>query len=154
MKQQVRINFLNWRPDQEPLGHDGLYVADNVLHETEGYKQVKVVPEADWTLNGLNYTMTAIQVRQIGSLRDSSISNKIVATLRGGAVPRLDVANADSGGQLTFLAFATAPATVYGITAFQVAELNGYAVTCAQAEALETGGTAMTLNLSGYVALT
>ncbi len=35
---QLRLNFLNWRPDQDEFNTDGLQVADNVIHETEGYK--------------------------------------------------------------------------------------------------------------------
>ena len=34
---QVKFNFINWRPDAEDMGNDGLVTADNVLHQPEGY---------------------------------------------------------------------------------------------------------------------
>jgi len=38
---QVRLNFLNWRPDAEDFGNDGLTIATNVLHDTEGYIETR-----------------------------------------------------------------------------------------------------------------
>lgn len=50
---EVRINFLNWRPDAEDIGNDGLITADNVIHDTEGYKQIGLVT------NGAVSTLTS-----------------------------------------------------------------------------------------------
>ncbi len=41
MTQQVRINFLNWRPDQEDFAHDGLETCDGVYHQPDGYKEFR-----------------------------------------------------------------------------------------------------------------
>jgi hypothetical protein len=37
----VRYNFLNWQPDQEDYANDGLSVADNVIHNPDGYQEVR-----------------------------------------------------------------------------------------------------------------
>ena len=54
---QLRLNFLNWRPDIEDTQHDGLSIAQNVLHDTEGYKEVRAMntgaPLASSSLNVL-----------------------------------------------------------------------------------------------------
>ena len=43
---QIRFNFLNWRPDMEDTEHDGLSIAQNVLHDTEGYKPSRTMSTA------------------------------------------------------------------------------------------------------------
>ena len=37
---QLKVNFLNWRPDQDEYQLEGLTKAQNVVHDTEGYKPV------------------------------------------------------------------------------------------------------------------
>ncbi|MHC4361852.1 MAG: hypothetical protein ACYSTZ_03410 [Planctomycetota bacterium] len=37
----IRFNFIDWRPDADDFGNKGLTVADNVVHDSEGYKQSK-----------------------------------------------------------------------------------------------------------------
>ena len=65
---EVRVNFLNWRPDQEPSTHDGLNVADNLLHDTEGYKSLPMQTGFSTTnpLSGNDFSWISVQVRPIG----------------------------------------------------------------------------------------
>jgi hypothetical protein len=60
-------------------------------------------------------------------------------------------------GDTTFFTnaqWATSVATVYGITAFNVAQLNDDIVICANAEAAFTGGTLTSINITGYLTVT
>lgn len=74
MTQQVRINFLNWRPDQEDTEHDGLVKAENVIHETEGYKEVHLATAGAFaTTGGLaasTATIASCVAKPVGSQGD------------------------------------------------------------------------------------
>ena len=48
----MRISFLNWRPDLEDEAHDGLSVADNVVHEPEGYKPIHLGSAGSFATTG------------------------------------------------------------------------------------------------------
>lgn len=37
---QLKTNFLNWRPDADEYDNDGLTKANNTVHDTEGYKPI------------------------------------------------------------------------------------------------------------------
>lgn len=49
---KVRVDWLNWRPDLEDTEYEGLTVADNVIHEPEGYKAVHLASAGTFTTTG------------------------------------------------------------------------------------------------------
>ena len=49
---EVRINFLNWNPDSEDENNKGLTVADNVLHDSEGYKPLHLASAGSFATTG------------------------------------------------------------------------------------------------------
>ena len=49
---QIRTNFLNWMPDAEDTATQGLTVADNVVHETEGYKLIGLGSAGSFSTTG------------------------------------------------------------------------------------------------------
>jgi hypothetical protein len=71
---EVRLNFLNWRPDQEDAAHDGLNVAQNVIHEPEGYKPVHLGSAGSFATTGSlaasTGTILSIVAKPVGSLDD------------------------------------------------------------------------------------
>ena len=160
---EVRLNFLNWRPDQEAFGHDGLVVADNVIHDTEGYKQVtRNTDTARSTIIGAP-TSSALQVRPMGSVRDALQANKMACRIGGLPATQMSVtfhigigqtaANV-TGVSATFAhtgGTATPCASQQAITSFQVCELNDYLFVTAHGEGLAAGGTAVSANLTAYL---
>lgn len=49
---EVRINYLNWNPDSEDEANKGLTIADNVLHDTEGYKPLHLASTGSFATTG------------------------------------------------------------------------------------------------------
>ncbi len=71
----MRLNFINWRPDMEDVGNDGLTVADNVIHEPEGYKPIHLASAGGFvTTGGLgasSATILSIVSKQVGAQNDT-----------------------------------------------------------------------------------
>jgi hypothetical protein len=155
-----RFEFLNWRPDLEDTEYEGLTVADNVVHDVEGWKEVKFVTDgavstitsAGNILFTTGQTIGAMQIRQLGNIFDTSDSNKVAAYLRDAVGPQFVVdffntttPQSTSGSLMT---------SGYAITGFQVAELNKTIVVCAQATGTAASGTAVALNITGHTSIT
>ena len=66
MTQEIRRDFLNFQPDIEDFGNEGLVKADNVTHEPEGYKEVRQLATAS-VVQAIGFTTTAIDVRPLGA---------------------------------------------------------------------------------------
>ena len=66
---QVRFDFLNLAPDMEDTENQGLTVAQNVVHDTEGYKPVHLGSAGSFaTTGGLaasNATVTSIIAKRM-----------------------------------------------------------------------------------------
>ena len=156
---EIRLNFLNWRPDMEPSGHDGLTEADNVLHDTEGYKQLRVATSgAAATAAASANTLGSVQVRQLGSKQDTSEDNKMACYLvvanPSGVGVRIQVGSSTFNSESTLTASAGTAhpvATGGAITAFEVCELNDYVFITAQGEGEAAGGTALSGNVTAYM---
>ena len=147
---EVRRDFLNWRPDRDEFDSEGLQVADNVLHDVEGYKQTRYATDgAASTLNGTSgVTITSFQARQVGSLRDSSSDNKIglSATVSG-----LKIQSYGASVPQTTVSFATAATSGVAIRAFQVTELGDNAFVAAEVRGVAASGTEVSANFTGYI---
>lgn len=70
---RIRIDFLNWRPDQDEFNTDGLQVADNLLHDTEGYKQV-TGPNTATPLGTTSIEAVWVQSDPLGGLENATVN--------------------------------------------------------------------------------
>lgn len=121
---QVRLNFLNWQPDLEDEANQGLTVAQNLVHEPEGYKSIHLASAGSFaTTGGLaasSATVTSIVTKPVGASGDlfcAWISND---TLHVG-INGVTSAAVTTGYPLSF---ATTGAN-QAITAFDVCEYAG-----------------------------
>ena len=71
---ELRLNFLNYRPTQEDVNHDGLTVANNVLHEPEGYKQTYLRSASAFSTTGglgaSNASVSSVFAKPVGAQGD------------------------------------------------------------------------------------
>jgi hypothetical protein len=166
MTQQVRTNFLNWRPDREALGNDGLTVAENVIHDSDGYKPLHKQSAGAFATTSAFTATFGLAVKSVYLKPLSKSDRHGVAALV--ALP----------GPMVALALGVTEENVFGIAgtnsatllvqsqvnsstllsagacrllSFSIAELEGAAVFVAQAEADLAGGTVQSLNASGIV---
>ena len=59
---ELRFTFLNWRPDVEDTEHDGLTIANNVIHETEGFKPAHLASAGTFaTTGGLGASVATVR---------------------------------------------------------------------------------------------
>ena len=128
---QLRLNFLNWRPDIEDTQHDGLSIAQNVLHDTEGYKEVRAmntgVPLASSSLNVLQIAVAPF--RGAVSATVTSVSDNrgyfAAAIVDPGATATVLQAGLFDGWTGGYAATATgAHYSTTSLQAFEFAELN------------------------------
>ncbi|NJN46757.1 MAG: hypothetical protein HC808_10085 [Candidatus Competibacteraceae bacterium] len=150
----LRIDFLNWRPDQEVFGNDGLTQADNVIHDAEGWKPVHLASSGSFaTTGGLaasNATVLSLVAKPVGAQGDvfcAWLANQTTPTLHVGINGATETTSATGYP----LAFATA-VTGAEIWAFDVCELNGKVVWTVEARA-QTSSPATTVSLAfaGYM---
>lgn len=154
----VAVDFLNWRPDQDgQLGHDGLYLATNVLHSEGGWVHAKAHTAGALTnasIMGLN-TLSALRVREFGgtdvNFAPVAISGASTTTAAltvgwyksggiGGNVPHTSV----TFGTLSSL-------TTPWIEVASVAELgNNYVISAVGGASLLSGGSTV-LSINGTV---
>jgi len=119
---EVRLNFLNWRPDADEFGNDGLTVAKNVVHDTDGYKPIYVATAyAAATSTAVSSTVPSLQVRPIGSGTQT-----LRAWISGDQINvGIDGVTATSAVTGYPISFATA-SSYRNITFFDVCEAPGY----------------------------
>ena len=151
---QIRTEFLNWRPDAEDFGNDGLTKAQNVVHDTEGWRPIHVKTSTSFaTTNGLAAsaaTILSLVAKPIGTQGDL-----LCAWISSSATPTLNVGQ--NGITMTSnttgypLSFATL-GTSHEIYAFDVTETSdGRTFFTVEARQTETGGTVKTLTHCGYL---
>lgn len=116
-----RIKFLNWLPDLEDEEHQGLTVADNVVHEPEGYKPIHLISASSFaTTGGLaasNATVLSAVAKPVGSGNDLLVAWLANGTLHVG-LNGVTAASDTTGYPLTFSTVAASGE----ITVFDVCE--------------------------------
>lgn len=120
----MRISFLNWRPDLEDETHDGLSVADNVVHEPEGYKPIHLASAGTFaTTGGLaasNATVLSAVAKPVGNADDLLVAWIANGQLHVG-LNGVTAASDTTGYPLSFATVAVSGE----ITAFDVCESYG-----------------------------
>ncbi len=126
---EFRFNFLNWAPDLEDTEHDGLTVADNVIHEPEGYKPTYLMSAGAFSTTGglaaSTATVLSIVTKPVGSQDDvfSAWLTGEPATIHVGINGVTATANTSAQGSLTGYPLSFSTAGTNGIIyAFDVCE--------------------------------
>ena len=140
---QVKYNFLNWAPDLEDHEHNGLAIAENVLHDSNGYYPIKIQTAGAFSTGtpagaGFGIAYSDIKVKPFGNAGELTFAaiqydTATTNTFRIGVV----------GTGFTAVNFATlASVGACWIKSFDVCELGQRVVISAQAEgSLLSGGT-------------
>jgi hypothetical protein len=150
----IRVNFLNWSPDAEDVGNEGLTTADNVIHETEGYKPVHLASSGTFaTTGGLaasSGTILSVVSKPVGNQGDL-----FCAWLTDATTPALYVgingetaATSATGHPLAFSTAVTSPE----IYAFDVCEYGGKILWTVEAQgSASSPATTMSIAFAGYM---
>jgi len=149
----VRVNFLNWRPDAEDVGNDGLTKADNVIHDVEGYRPAHLASSGAFSTTGglaaSSATVLSVVAKPVGSQGDlfcAWVADATVPTLHVG----INGVTATTSATGYPLAMATA-ATDAEIYAFDVCEYGGSIVFTVEAQATDASATALSYAFTGYM---
>ena len=155
---QVRVNFLGWRPDQDEYATEGLITAENVLHDTEGYKPLKMqtagaFSASTWYSLDTLSSIRSMQIRAVGLG-----NNRMAAIAEDGSSGVADLSIGAEGEGSAFTSISTATlASAGGVRckAFSVAELESGAFLMAAAWTADiTGGASTIYSLTGEVTYT
>lgn len=165
---QIRVNFLNWRPDLDATSHDGLAGASNVLHSEDGYKPIHVQTAAAFAtttaFTGMPSSVLSVQLRPLGTSGRYLVGALIPSA--GNTTVSLAVGVTDTdfvsatvlASGFTGTTATSATVNLVGGTvpeaefvAFSVAELEGSAFVVAKANVTLEAGTETSLNVSGTV---
>jgi len=160
---QAKFDFLNWRPDAEDLRNPGLITADNVIHDTEGYKEYKTPTSGAFASNSSLGTCGSVVFRPVGTngqyvgawLADATH----LGSLKYTANFKLGLFNSSYSLTSTYTSMASATLrsqyTLNSVTSFEVCEYGDLIFMAAEAQCtayLTVNGT-VTLNATGYATL-
>jgi len=148
---EVRFNFLNYNPDTEDTENQGLSVAQNVVHDTEGYKPVHLGSAGSFaTTGGLAAsaaTVTSIIAKPVGDGNDLFCAWIAGDTLHVG-LNGVTAAAATTGYPVSFATTGSSQE----IVSFDVTELAGKIFFAAQAQQSQAAPVATaTLTTTGYM---
>lgn len=148
---QVRTNFLNWRPDAEDVGNDGLTEANNLLHDTEGYKPLHLGTSTAFStvLAASASTVLSIVAKPVGAQGDL-----FCAWLSGGSTPALNVGV--NGVTATSSATGYPPSFAVAVTdpqiwAFDVTEYAGKICFTVEAQGADASASAVSVAFAGLM---
>lgn len=150
---EIRLNFLNWRPDQEPSTHDGLHAVDNLYHVETGYRGLKMQTAGAFaTSTPLGSTQTAfrdLQVKIAGPGRDKIFCGLVSSS--GNTTVSLHF-GVNGSSMITAVSSTTMlSAAACRIKSFCIAEYEQYVLLTGLASYEQQGGT--TVNLKESVLL-
>lgn len=144
---ELRFNFLNFNPDTEDTQNQGLTVAQNVVHDTEGYKAVHLGSAGSFaTTGGLGAsvaTVTSVIAKPVGSGSDLFCAWIANDTLHLG-LNGVTSASVTTGFPVSFATTGSSQE----IVAFDVTEFAGKIFFVAQAQQTQTTPSAVATVLS------
>lgn len=154
----MRINFLNWRPDAEDVGNDGLTTADNVIHDVEGYRPVHLASASTFATTGglgatTDDTVLSVVAKPVGAQGDffcawvaDSTTPRVHVGLNG--VTATTTATNYANGTAVALPAAATDAQIW---AFDVCEYGGKILWTVEARGTDAGSTAVSVAFAGYM---
>lgn len=155
---QLRTNFIGWQPDQDEYSPEGLITANNVLHDTEGYKPlymqtVGAFGVSTWYSGSTLHSVRSMQIRSVGAG-----NNRVAALAVDASGTTADLSIGVEGEASAFTTVTTATlASVGGIRckAFSVGELeSGVFLICAAWGASLAAGGSTLYSITGEVTYT
>lgn len=168
---QVKFNFLNWRPDAEDDGHDGLVTADNVYHQPEGFKAFQSPTAGAFATNTSLGTCPSVVFRPVGT-RGQYVGAWLHNATAAGVGYTIDMSvglfSRGAESQMltligTYTTYSTSTITNQytgnNISALEVTEYKDYIFFTAEAQlpaatVLNPGGAPrITINSAGYAAI-
>ncbi len=160
MLSKLRKDFLNWKPDSEAFSNEGLTVADNVLHDTAGYKAIKAQSGGAFQLTEfyVGQTLASVRSMQIRAIGDRK---NFVAAIAQDAVTSAAMGHLSIGAEGDSTAFAVATTAALAsagsvrVKSFSVAELGvGAFVACASFSAELATGSSTVYSITGDITYT
>ena len=145
---RVTVPFLNWRPDAEDVGNDGLTKADNVVHDTEGYRPIHLASSGAFSTAIPQFVLSAV-AKPVGSQGDvfaAWITDTTAPSLQVGINGSTATTSA-TGHPLAFATSAVNPE----IFAFDVCEYGGKIIWTVEAQAEDASGTSLSIAYAGYM---
>jgi hypothetical protein len=154
---EIRRDFLNWNPDADAFGNEGLVTADNVIHDAKGYKQI--CKQTVNAFNTLNYyaatplvSVRAMQVRAIGDRKNliAAIAQDKATTV---SMAEISIGAAGDAAPFTTLSTATLLSdSSIVVKSFSLAELGvGAFVACATFDADLLDGSSTVYSITGDI---
>lgn len=148
---EFRFNFQDLAPDLEDTKNPGLTIAQNVVHETEGYKAVHLGSAGSFSTTGAlgasNATVTALIAKPVGAQSDLFCAWLANDTLHVG-INGITSPTSATGHPLSFgTAGPTQEITVFDVTEF--ADKIFFVVSAQQDEVVPSNTS--TLTTSGFV---
>jgi len=151
---EFKFNFINWRPDFEEFNNDGLVTADNVLHDTEGYKEVRAATNNS-VYGSVSRSVMGMVCKPIGTSGQQLAAWVNVAT----GPPITGTLNLGFGEAGPSLRSISVGETLSGINTIalvglQVAELGDKVFAVARSKSLLQGGTLVSTDIAGFFTIT
>ena len=149
---QVRLDFLNWNPDTEDTENKGLTIATNVVHDAEGYKQIRLQSAGAFSTTGglgaSNGTVISLIAKQIGHSND-----RLCAWLTRAGGLNIGLNGVTATSPTTGYPLSSGTASASGeITVFDVCEYAGKITFTVEAQQVQSSPSATaTLRHSGYL---
>lgn len=149
---KIKTDFLNWRPDADETFNEGLTIADNVIHETEGWKPAHLASAGSFSTSvaASDATVLSLVAKPVGAQGDQFcawLADATLVTLHVG----INGATASTSATGYPLQFATAVSSPE-IYAFDVCELGGKIVWTVEAQAeTTTPATTVSIAFAGYM---
>lgn len=155
----MKVNFLNWRPDQDEYQLDGLTKAENVVHDTEGYKPVYLKSAGAFS-TGIDAAESVLSVVARQGIWPTTAftayiedNDQTTPTLRFGYFYNTGQAMYEATwgttGYPSAHAFATSGASGWAVVAFDVAYLGEKSLHVAVAEQILSTGSTQTVSALG-----
>ena len=149
----LRRALLDWQPDLDDYGDNGLTQADNVIHDADGWHPIHLASSGSFaTTGGLaasSATILSIVTKPVGAVGNTFsawIADQTAPTLQVG-IDGVTATTSATGYPLTF----TTTSVNQEIYAFDVCEVGGKIVWTVEAQAEDASGTALSIAFAGYM---
>lgn len=148
---RVRFNFLNWRPDQDEFNTDGLQIADNVLHDVEGYKELlKQTAGAFSTGVSFNFPLSSVRAMRTVKIAGADTNLHCIVTDRATTSTMANIIIKEDVDALT--SFTATPTLISAgairIESFSVGEIEQQGVATSKVVASLLSGGSTTISLT------
>lgn len=145
----MKLSFLDWAPDLEPVQNKGLVVATNTIHDADGYKPIQKASAGAFSTKGALSTVSSVMAKQVGT------GDQYFYAWVNGTDLHVGIDGVTATSATTSPSFATIPSIGTSITALDVCELADVIFFTVEAVGgTVTPDTRITLRATGYLTYT